>query len=339
MLWLEVKYLSLVSFRLDLFKKTGDSTYNFRCPFCGDSKRSRFKARGYLYLNKGSFWYRCHNCGDSRGFTSFLKEVDFQTYRDYRLELLKENGRSIQAGVARPVEVSIVQPENPKIDPLKSLKTIAQFSPEHPVRSYVTSRAIPEERMSKLYYVTRFMEWINTVLPGKFDERQLRMDEPRLVIPFLDEDGGVFAVTGRSFKRESTVKYLTVKFDESKAKIFGMDEVDPSRRVYIVEGPIDSFFIDNSVAFAGSSGALPDFPDSVIVLDNEPRNREIVRLVERFIDAGKNVCIWPGSMNEKDINDLVVSGRTADEIKSTIDENTYHGLAAKLKLAEWRAVR
>lgn len=335
-LWLEVKYLNLISHRLPGFKKKEEYLYTCRCPICGDSKASRFKARGYIYQVAGKLRFMCHNCRDSRTISSFIKEIDPETYREYRLELLKENGRSIPAHRNAPVVTIHDKPLVSNNDPLKSLKRITQFSKDHPVSKYVAARRIPPAFVDRLYYATRFMEWINLVSPGKFDDRQLKMDEPRLVIPFIDTDGKVFAATGRSFKKNS-IKYLTVKFDD-QAKVYGLDRIDPSKRVYIVEGPIDSFFIDNSIAFAGSSGTIPEFDDSVIVLDNEPRNAEIVRLNEKFISQGRKVCIWPSSISQKDLNELVIDGYTQDQIKSLIDTNTSYGLAARMKLNDWKVV-
>lgn len=336
-LWIEEKYVNLLSVNLDRFAKRGNA-YNFRCPICGDSKTSKFRARGYIYQKSGKLLYRCHNCGYGTTFTSLLKRVNPALYDEFRLEMLKEMG-------GPSIRPERKKEENKNTDRtiiptgiLSGMQRIIDLSPDHPVRRYVKSRHIPDQAMEDLYYVTRFMEWINSVIPGKFDDRQLRMDEPRLVIPFLDANENVVAVTGRSFKKKS-VKYLTVKFDDSVDKLFGMDRIDPTKRVYIVEGPIDSLFISNSIAFAGSSGNIPKFDDYVIVLDNEPRNKEITKLMDRFINEGHRVCIWPSSIKFKDINDMIMSGMTEDEIKKVIDDNTFSGLSAKVKLSEFRNMR
>lgn len=339
-IWLDTKYLGMLSFRLDRFKKTDDNLYNFRCPFCGDSGKNKFKSRGYIYQHEGQLKFKCHNCGQSKHFSTFLKEFDSTIYSDYIFEVLKEKRENsgIKGFYSRNDRVTSIVVQKPQFDPLKSLKSLNSFDANHPLIEYVTNRKIPKELYYKLYYVTRFMEWINTLLPNKFDANQLKRDEPRLIIPFFDEDGSVFAVTGRSFK-SSSIKYITIKFDETKNKIYGMNEVNPESRVYIVEGPIDSFFLDNCIAFAGSSGSIPKFKDSVIVLDNEPRNKDIGRLNEKFLDSGYNVCIWPSSIIHKDINDLVVHGYSKQQIKEIIDDNTYSGLRGKLELAKWRVVK
>ena len=59
--YIDTKYINLVSSRLSLFKRKNHGLYNFRCPFCGDSQKSKTKARGYLYQKKTDLFYRCHN--------------------------------------------------------------------------------------------------------------------------------------------------------------------------------------------------------------------------------------------------------------------------------------
>jgi DNA primase len=62
-----------------------------------------------------------------------------------------------------------------------------------------------------------------------------------LIIPFYDVDNEVFALQGRSFGKEQP-KYLTIKLQENKQKIFGLERVNLHNTLYIVEGPLDSLF-------------------------------------------------------------------------------------------------
>jgi hypothetical protein len=142
----------------------------------------------------------------------------------------------------------------------------------------------------------------------------------------------VFAAQGRAFGKEIP-KYLTLKFDD-KPKIFGLDRVDFSRRFYVVEGPIDSLFLDNCLAVAGTDFRLLPPGDVTIVLDNEPRSIEITKLMERLIHQDYELVIWPDTIKQKDINDMVLAD--VKDIKTTIDNNTFSGLEAQLKLAVWR---
>ena len=125
--------------------------------------------------------------------------------------------------------------------------------------------------------------------------------------------------------------------DESKTKIFGLDRVDFDKTIYITEGPIDSFYIDNAIAMAGADvdwNAL-DGKEVVFVYDNEKRNRDIVKRMEKAIDKGYEIVIWPDNLQEKDLDDMFIAGH---DVQSLVEFNTYSGLQAQIKLSEWKKV-
>lgn len=337
--WLDDKYINLLSFKLDRFKRLDSQKYNFRCPFCGDSQKSRFKARGNVFPSNNSddLFYKCFNCGISLSVHEFIKRIDENLYKEYKLESLKERGNFKK----QTFNTTISNDNKPAFQELSGLKKISQLSSGDPVKQYVIDRKIPSRYHYKLYYTKRFMEWINTILPDKFNEHQLKKDEPRLVIPFFDDLGNIFAVAGRSFKQNS-IKYLTIKFNDKVDKIYGLNELDRSKKVYIVEGPIDSFFLDNSIAFAGIDGnfhKLLKGLDYVLILDNQPRNKEVVDNVAKLIREKEKVFIWPSELSSfKDINDMILGGYTSGQIQKIIDKNTYYDLAAQLKFNAWKKV-
>ena len=208
---------------------------------------------------------------------------------------------------------------------LETLTPINKLNGDHPARQFVESRQLPEEFYSDLYLCHKFFEW------SKIHSQQ---EHPRLVIPFRDETGEVFAAQGRAFGKE-VPKYLTIKFDD-QPKIFGLDRVDFSRRFYVVEGPIDSMFLDNCLAVAGADFRYIPPGDTTIVLDNEPRSREIIKLMERLIHQEHELVIWPDTITQKDVNDMVLAG--VQDIQKLIDNNTYSGLEARMKLATWKRI-
>jgi DNA primase len=161
-------------------------------------------------------------------------------------------------------------------------------------------------------------------------------------LPFISRDGELLGFQGRAFKK-SSLRYITVKVDENAPKIFGLDTINVNRTVYIVEGPIDSLFLSNSIAMGGADLSPQSIDrigseDLVFVFDNEPRNKEIVKRIENIIELGYNISLFPEYIQEKDINDMVLSGTDIDEIRTVISNNTFSGLSAKAKLSEWRKV-
>ena len=319
MVHIDLKFIMLLSPRLDKFKKLRDNLFNFRCPYCGDSQKFSNKARGYIYRKKNDFFYKCHNCGKGTTFGKVLQYVDPEMYKEFVME--KFTGPKTD-------EFKFEAPKFKKIDPkLENLTPINKLNGKHPARQFVESRQIPEEFYSDLYLCSKFFKW------AKIRSKQ---DHPRLVIPFRDESGEVFAAQGRAFGKE-TPKYLTVKFQD-KPKIFGLDRCDWSLRTYVVEGPLDSLFVDNCLAVAGADFEhhFPMKENITIILDNEPRSREIIKRMEKLIDKDYELVIWPDNVKEKDINDMVLAGDA--NIMHTIKNNTYTGLTAKLKLSSWKLI-
>ena len=311
----------MLSPRLDKFKKVRDNLFNFRCPYCGDSQKSQSKARGYFYRKKNDYFYRCHNCGKGTTFGKLLEYLDVQMYKEYIMERYKGDAPKTEAP-----EFNFAAPKFKKIDPkLENLTPINKLNGGHPARQFVESRQLPEEFYSDLYLCPKFFKW---------SKIQSQQEHPRLVIPFRDESGEVFAAQGRAFGKESP-KYLTIKFQD-KPKIFGLDRVDLSRRFYVVEGPIDSMFLDNCLAVAGADFRYLPPGDTTIVLDNEPRSREIIKLMERLIHQEHELVIWPTTITQKDINDMVLAG--VEDIQTIIDNNTFSGLEATMKLAAWKRI-
>ena len=185
----------------------------------------------------------------------------------------------------------------------------------------------------KFYYTENFQEFVNILKPGSFEHP--KFGEPRIVIPLVRNEK-LIGLQGRALST-NPVKYLTVMLDEDAPKIYGTDEIDKSLPVYITEGPFDSTFIRNSVAMCGADVDVVScgICDPVWIYDNEPRNVQIARRIEQTIDQGGTVVIWPSSVREKDINDMVLSGHKVQEI---IDKNTFKGLEAKLKFTSWKRV-
>jgi DNA primase len=156
------------------------------------------------------------------------------------------------------------------------------------------------------------------------------------LIPFRNEKGEVFAYQGRSFGKEKP-KYITIRLDNNTTKIFGLDRVDNSKQIYAVEGPLDSLFLDNCVAVGGADlSKLKN--DIIIIFDNEPRNREICKQMNSSIRFDKKVVIWPDSMKHKDINDMIMSGYTKEQIQEIINDNIFSGAAARLRFIEWKKI-
>lgn len=317
------KYVGLVSSRLQKFKRVKADLYNFRCPICGDSQKNKNKTRGYIYSVKNNTNFKCHNCGASMSLNNFIKELDPMLHKQYTMEKFKEG----HTGKNFVVE----QPKFEFVKPIFKRNLNLPKASEVPIASeYLTKRKLNPE---KFYFADKFKEWTNT---QKVIFDTIGRDECRIIIPMYNEKKNLIGFQGRSLI-PNPVKYITVMLDEDAPKIYGLDQVDSSKPIYIVEGPFDSTFIQNAVAMCGSDVNIGSFGWSnyIYVFDNEPRNREIVNRISKTIDRGDKVVIWPTSIEQKDINDIVLAGiNVMDLLKS----NIYSGLEAKIKFNNWKKV-
>ena len=328
-MYIEQKYLNIVSSQLLRFKKTNDFVWNFRCPYCGDSQKNSSKARGFVFRKESNLIYKCHNCGVGASFKNLLNHIDPKICNDYIFEKYKKNEPEVDIG-------KFTQPKFMKgPSPLKSLKKISSLKFDHPVKRFVESRQIPSKVHYELFYAPKFYEWVNKIIPNKFPS--LKGDHPRLVIPFLDENNKMFAFQGRAFGNEIP-KYITITLDPDKNKIYGLNRLDTKKPKLVVEGPIDSLFLDNCIAVGGADFTRLEKENTTIVFDNERRNYEVLKQIEKTINLGYNVVLWPDDIKEKDINDMVISGKTKDEIQTIIKNNTYQGNMAKIRLTTWRKI-
>jgi hypothetical protein len=272
-------------------------------------------------------------------FKYFMKEIDPTLYLEYVKEQIKESGNQ------KDVETFAEKMKPPvfvKTTALSKLKKVSQLDPDHPVKKYIDSRQIPSNLHYKLFYAPKFGAWVNSMIPNKIKIGE--KDEPRLIIPFLDQEKNLFGFQGRSFRKDG-VRYITIMLDETKPKVFGLDTIDDSKDIYLLEGPIDSMFLPNAMAAAGGdlsaqieqTGLLKE--KIVVVFDNEPRHSDTIKRMQKAIDAGYRVVIWPSDIQYKDVNDMILSGMKSEYIKDVLDECNYSGPTAKLHFALWRKDR
>jgi len=320
---IDSKYIGLVSSRLQKFKRVKADLYNFRCPLCGDSQKNKNKTRGYIYPVKNNTNFKCHNCGASLSFNNFLKEIDPTLHKQYTLEKFKEGhtGRNFVV-------------EEPKFDfakPVFKKKLDLPKASEVPIaREYLEKRKLNPE---KFYFADKFKQWTNSQ-KQTFDT--IGRDESRIIIPMYDTDSNLIGFQGRALE-SSPNKYITVMLSDDAPKIYGLNDINKEETIYVTEGPFDSTFIPNAIALCGADGDLSKWGISnpVWIYDNEPRNAEIHSRISKVIAKGEKIVIWPSSIKEKDINDMILSGL---DVKSIVELNTYTGLEAKLKFTTWKKI-
>jgi len=342
--WLQRKYILLLSSQLEMFKER-NGAFNFRCPICGDSKKNKSKARGYFLKRDGKYHYMCHNCEANRTVENFIKDVNPSLLHEYKLELLKETNdstRSLPSAADDAADVMSKFQSKPTFSlgskPLRQLKAISQLHYDHPAVRYIKSRGIPSKLHYKIFYVPNGYQWAKEWLPEKFT-LDWKGKDPRVVLPLVGKDKKCYGAIGRAIG-SSEQRYLKLNWSDDSGFVYGLDSIDISKTVYVMEGQFDSMFIPNSIAVGSMAYDLvkKHLPteDVVIVLDNEPRSPFNVKQLQKAVDHGYKVCVWPSHIKQKDINDMILAGYDPADVKVIIDTNTHQGLKAKLAISAWK---
>jgi len=337
------KYVKLVSSRLRNFKQKNTNLWNFSCPYCGDSKTNKIKARGYMYAKGNDLFYRCHNCGVGTNVANFLKHVDPSIHGEYVLEKYKSNTANTYHRKSNTSPRIVTNP--PKFDHIQKRRIfehgewLSDLPSGHFCLTYVENRLLPKEHYDKLLFTSNYKAFCDALIP---DHGKELVEDARLVIPYYNYQNELIAVSGRALESSSyKLRYVTLRTNDSTNKlIYGMDKVDLNKRVYLVEGPLDSLFLNNCVASGDANLALTvkniQAEKITLVFDNEPRNKEVCKLIENAIKSNHDVVIWPDNIEGKDINEMILNDFSNSEIQDIIDSNTFYGLEAIAKFTFWK---
>ena len=275
------------------------------CPACGTQP-------SFVYNDSDIEMFLCHGC-----------------QRNSRWEYIKnafgDNNKS--DSTRNRVHIKVSANHN---NLLSDMQRVIDMDDSHICVQFIRDRRIPIHYRGLFYYTQDLGKLVNRYGYNFKDSQE------KIIIPFFDEDGKLFALQARALDN-SLPKYITVLLDKDKGKIFGLERWNKDETTYLVEGPIDSLFLPNALAMAGSDITENKYSNSdmIVCLDNEQRNAEIISKYSKFIDRGFKIVIWPDNIRSKDINDMILEDLNPLQI---IQENTYHGLAAKIKLDNWKRV-
>ena len=173
MSYIDSKFLNILSPQLLKFQKKGDNLWNFRCPYCGDSQKSRSKARGFVYRKKNDLFFKCHNCGMGTTLGNLIKYLDSKIYKDYIMERYSSGVKTVDP---KP-EFHFNAPVFRKKGILKNLKSISDLPEKHPARTIIEKRKLPPKCLNDLYLCESFYKFTNSLIPNKFPS--LDGDHPR----------------------------------------------------------------------------------------------------------------------------------------------------------------
>lgn len=342
--YIESKYAKLLSARLPNYKHSKSDLWAFshHCEKPAPGKKA--KARCFIYTRQGKLFVRCHHCGYSRSFATFIKETDPVLADEYRLEMYKakvDSGDVIQrlAEVKKTDNLDIFREATVNVprrdEVLTGLKSLSELPRTHPAVKYAVSRCIPTEHFDRIFFASKFFQY-GSRFKEEFGKVKPEHDYPRLVFPYFDANDRVYAMTARAFGKEEP-KYVYLQISGNNTNVYGLWRVDPSRKIIVTEGQIDSLCLDNAIAVGGADYSNPLLKqlqsNCVIVPDNDfVRNVQVAGQIEKAIRLGYSVSLFPANFKHKDINDAVRAGMKSEELRDMILSNAKSGLEAKLEL-------
>jgi len=335
---LDRQYVHDIAFRLDKFKRKSNCLYNFRCPICGDSKKHKNKARGYLFERKNAFFYKCHNCQASMSFGNLIKFLDPILYKKYCVDRYKSGEIGVKPHkkynyTFKPVRFDSKDTYNKVLFPMSKLPE------DHEAIVYLKLRKIPQDKIDSLFFVddASKLSQLSDDYKGK-----IHTNEPRIVFPFYDENENLVGVTARAIRGEKfLLRYIVVRIKDNSPMLFNLNKINKDETIYVTEGCFDSMFLDNSIAVGNANlkSTINHLPKEKLVLiyDNERRNANIRGQMRWSLLGNIKICIWPKSIVEKDINEMIMKNRTKEEIIDIINKNTFSSPRGLLEFQRWES--
>jgi len=304
----------------------GRNIITVRCPVCGDSKHNKTKKRGCFLFDKDFPVYYCHNsgCEASNGISViyFMKLYYPEYYKEYTKSVWhkkkmykKEQNKDITV-FSKRYKKSLEQHTNdnkkeqvtfskPNIKELLNnnidMKLFKKHTPE--IINFIKERKIPEEHIDKLFYIEN----------GRYFKK-------RIIIPFYDKNE-IYYFQGRTIANEIPKYKNPVSNIKPFYNIFNINKEKP---VIALEGPIDSFFIENSISLIGTNNSDSEKLQTLninYIFDNDLAGKK--KSIE-YLKKGFNVFLWKKFLkdiagnsfkaNIKDINDLYKNDLIKDKL-------------------------
>jgi hypothetical protein len=343
---LDVKYARMLN--LLLFRETHKNHFNFRCPFCKDSQKSKTKKRAYLIptKDKQGLYFNCFNCHEPIGGMSyFIFKISPTMAKNYNREKFEENRIIPQKSIVVEKKDDLVEIQ--QILEIKGdIENVIELESTHRAVKYLQDRKVAIEYWSDIFYTKNYKKWIvDNYLPEMY--KSVNREDERLIFPLYTKKGELIGFQGRSLDPTNEVRYLTVKIKDTEYPlVYGINKIVLTNLyIFLAEGIFDSLMLKNSMAMLKSDMNLNFMKENfssqktIFIFDNEPHNKFIVRNYEKIANLDEfGLFIWPKDANVKDLNDLAVKkSMSSDEIEKYVKGSVIFGKMQKiLKLSQWK---
>ena len=273
-----------------------DRFFNFRCNVCGDSKTNKLEKRGYIIKDDKKGWrYYCHNggCG-GKNLLTWIKTYFPANYRNMMDQMMTNRTKEYTKSYKNITTVKSEANPNDEKEIFKTFKPLKNY-PE--MIAWVESRGITEDVYKRWYFCET----------GAFKKR--------IIIPAYNNKGKIYFYQGRAVESWMSPKYKSRTGSEFN-NIYSYYTVDRDKPVMLLEGPIDHFFVENSIAATGlkvGDEKLDAFENLHYLLDNDEAGYKVGL---KLLKLGKSVFIWKRFLKDhscsgevKDVNDFILKNK------------------------------
>ena len=310
---------------------------NFSCVCCGDSLSDVRKKRGNLYLD--TLVYHCYNCGEHMGINTLLHRFGEELSNEDKITVheIQQNAKKFEKRVSSSQSSMSMTLLNklaiPKDILFRQLGIISPYK-DITASNYLKSRMISIKDWKYFAYnpLTKELYILNTSPSDRVIGFQIRQLDPkshkqrytssRLTKIYSDvfnkDINGIVErlllkepLGQKYIDEEDGVENIVANLDRLSG-IFNIMNVNLSQPLTIMEGPIDSLAIANSIALQSAAKHLDGFFDEVenvrYLFDNDKTGKEMSL---KKMKNHKKVFLWgqyldmiKSKTNIKDINDL-----------------------------------
>ena len=303
------------------------NTYEGGCGICREGQSWGRKRRLYYIVKENIIC--CHNCGWYSSPADWIIEVTGMNWSQVREE-------SEEYDYIPGLDTGTVLPNPVQSDlPVDSIDLFDTHQLRYHSSNQIVKKCLDVISLRRLDTAVNRPKSLYVSLTDKTHKN-------RLTIPFYDMNGKVSHYQSRRVLDDDSPKYLSKT--NSEKSLFNVENLTAPDHIFIFEGPVDAFFVSNSVAVAGiqdtDSISLTSIQQNqldgyilskrVWVLDNDQTGRS---KSDRLLRRGESVFVWPRELNHfKDINELC-SRTKRDEISTEfILKNTFSGMKGHVKL-------
>lgn len=308
---------------------------NFSCPCCSDSRTDNRKKRGNLYLD--SLSYHCYNCGEHMGVNALLHRFGEDLSNEDKIVVhnIQQTSKKFERRVSSQSSMSMTLLDKLAIPKMILFKQLGIISPykNQVVSDYLKSRMIDirdwkyfafNPKSNELYILNitpsdRVIGYqIRQLDPNSVKARYLSRRLTKIYSEVFNKDiSGIVErlllqepLGQKYIDEEDGIDNIVANLDRLSG-IFNIMNVSMSKPLTILEGPIDSLAIDNSIALQGASKQLEGFFDEVenvrYLFDNDKTGKQMSL---KKLKEHKTVFLWgmylenQKNIKVKDVNDL-----------------------------------